>query len=198
MSDIAISEDGKLALASNFIDISDVFSQGKGSLEIYDLSSNNNKVYAMNFDYSSIDMLRFNPEDINQLIFVEGEKIDVLNLSDKKIQYTFIHGDAISGYVIKSNIIASSSYDGTIRFWQMVNDGFEFEPHRITLPGSITNLQYASGIFTVTLWKSDKAYILHNLQNNDAISLEGHGNSIRSACYTKDNKKTTVQYLFYW
>ena len=74
------------------------------------------------------------------LIFVESEKINVLDVSENKILYTFINGGNITDYIIWDGFVVTSSYDGSIRFWVMDDIGWEYFPGRIELSRASTIL----------------------------------------------------------
>lgn len=188
ITDVAVS-DGILAVAS--IDYSletlNLLSKGKGMLDVFDFSGN--RLIERQFDYSSIGKLDFSPYDKNLLVFTESEKLNVLDISQDELLYTFIHGGNVSDYIIWDGFVVSSSYDGTVRFWVMDDIGWEYFAGRIELSQGIGNLAITSGVMAVSYDYSNKAIILRELQNEDMIKLSGHNDSIDECCFSPDGSK---------
>lgn len=188
ITDVAVS-DGILAVASSdfSLETSSLLSKGMGFLDIFDFSGN--KLIERRFDYSMIDDLAFSPYDENLLVFVESEKINVLDVSEDELLYTFIAGGDVSDYIIWDGYVVSSSYDGTIRFWVMDDIGWEYFPGRIELPEGISNFVVSSGVIVTSCSYSNKAIILRDMQNEDIQRLAGLDNTISGCSFSPDGSR---------
>ncbi|MDI9514709.1 MAG: TIR domain-containing protein [Clostridiaceae bacterium] len=188
INDVALS-DGVLAVASsNFsLESLNLLSKGEGRLDVFDF--NGYRLIERDFDYSSISDLAFSPYDENMLIFVESEKINVLDVSENKILYTFINGGNITDYIIWDGFVVTSSYDGSIRFWVMDDIGWEYFPGRIELSRGINNFIVSSGVVAASCDHSNKAVILRDLQNEDIIRLAGHNDSVYRCSFSPDGSR---------
>ncbi len=186
ISDIDFSEEGYVSIISNYFeDEITLIDSGKGCLDIF--SPVGEKTSIM-FPNSSISNASFIPTLPAKIVFVEGEKINVVDIQTGLIENTFIHGDYISDFQIKNEIIISSSYDGTIRFWLMDNIINELPNYRITRTESISQVAQANGKLIFSLRDSEKVYIYRPIVNENSIALEGHNKTVYNAVLSTDSK----------
>jgi WD40 repeat protein len=188
VQEIALNPDGMLAVASLYYDEADLFFSGLGFLDVYNINSHE-KLMEMEFRSSNIKNLSFHPDDSSLLIFTEYEKLNVVDLDEKALVYSFSHGDSVSDYIPLEGSILSSSYDGTIRMLFLEGNGYEYENFRITLNQSIKGMELKSGKLVISCSQSAKAFILRNLENADNVVLEEVQSAIRGSHYTRDKKK---------
>ena len=186
ISDIDYSEDGSLAVISNYFgeDLG-LFDPGKGSLDIF---SPDGKKSSIVFTDSYIGDASFFPSYPTKLALVEGEIIKVVDIKTGITENTFIHGDSVSDYQIIDNIILSSSYDGTIKLWLMDNSINELINYRISRNDSIDQVAHTKGKIIFSLWNSNKVYIYKPILNENTKALEGHNDAIHNAVLSQDGK----------
>ncbi len=192
ISDIDYSEDGSLAIISNFFgEELGLLDPGKGSLEVF---SPDGKKSSIMFPDSYIEKATFFSSYPTKLALVEGEKIKVVDIKTGVIETTFIHGDSVSDYQIINDIIISSSYDGTIRFWLM-NITNDITDYRISRDESIYQVAHSKGKLIFSLWNSKKVYIYKPIVNENTKHLEGHNKAIHNAVLSQDGK-LAVSYTY--
>lgn len=184
ITDIDYSEEGFLSVLSNYFDLSKgLLDPGKGCLEIF---SPEGDVLSILFPDSSIGKANFIPEQPSKLMLVEGEKIHVIDVKERAIEQTFIHGDMVSDYLITNGIIIAASYDGTIKFWVMNNVVSEIINYRITRTESINHVAHTKGKLIFSLKNSEKVYLYKSIVNDNTVSLEGHTKAISNAVLSSD------------
>ena len=188
VTDVAIS-DGIVAVSSSDFSTENfsLISKGKGALDVFTFSGQ--RIISRLFDYSGISLMEFSPYNPNLLVFRESEKINVLDISEDMLLHTFISGGFVTDYVIMDGYLLSSSADGTIRLWVMDGIGWEYAFSRITLPQSINNIAVHAGVMAVSYNSSNKAIILRDLKNEDALVLSDHYGSIGGCSFNPDGSR---------
>lgn len=186
ISDIDYSEDGSLAIISNFFgeDLG-LLDPGKGSLDLF---STNGKKTSIMFTDSYIGNASFFPSYPTKLVLVEDKKINIIDIKKGVIESTFIHGDYVSDYQINNDIIIVSSYDGTIKLWLMGDNTSDAVNFRITRAAPIDQVAHTKGKIIFSLRNSEKVYIYKQIINEKTISLEGHNNAIHNAVLSQDGE----------
>ncbi len=193
ISDIDYSEDGSLAIISNFFggDIG-LLDTGKGSLDLF---SPNSEKTSISFNDSYIEKASFFPSYPTKLVLVEDKKINLIDIQKGVIESTFIHGDYVSDYYIINDIIISSSFDGTIRFWFKDDNTSDVINYRITRKESIDQVAHSKGKLIFSLRNSEKVYIYKPIINDKTKTLEGHNKSVHNAVLSQDGR-LALSYTF--
>jgi WD40 repeat protein len=193
ISDIDYSEDGSLAIISNFFggDLG-LLDAGKGSLDLF---SPNGKKTSISFNESYIEKASFFPSYPTKLVFVEDKKINLIDIQKGVIESTFIHGDYVSDYYIINDIIISSSFDGTIRFWFKDDNTSDVINYRVTRKESIDQVAHTKGKLIFSLRNSEKVYIYKPIINDKTKTLEGHNKSVHNAVLSQDGR-LALSYTF--
>lgn len=96
-----------------------------------------------------------------------------------------MHGDIVTDYYVFEDLIVTTSYNGSIRFWDA--EGSEYTLLRMNLGIYISTLDFVPGIFAL---KSEKdVVLLRPFENNNAILLEGHSELyIEYMIYLEDSR----------
>lgn len=185
VDDLVFTPEGEILIASNLFDINDLFGSTKGMLQKFSLD-HPEALQTWTYPFSHIMKLTLNPSNTSQLVFLEGEKINVLDLATGELLYTFIHGDTVTQYEVNKDLIVSSSYDGTIRFWLMQNSGIEGNNYRITRPSSINRFARTSEIVAFSHHNENKVYLFKTLNNKNTLRLPGHTEYVIDGKFSPD------------
>jgi len=186
--EIAMNSEGMLAVITHYYNEADLFFSGSSFLEVYSINSHE-KLMEMAFSSSTIKDLSFHTDDNSLLMFIENEKLNIVDLNQKALAFSFGHGDYVSDYIPLAGSVLTASHDGTIRMLLLENGGYEYENFRILLNQSIKGMELKSGKLVVSHLQSPKAFILRNLENADSVILEEVQSAIKGYHYTKDKKK---------
>lgn len=187
VEDIVFTPGGEVLVASNWVDLENLLGGSKGMLQRFSPTAAD-ALDTWTYPFSSINKLTLNPGDTAQLIFVENEKINVLDYTSGDLLFTFIHGDTVTQYDISGNLIVSASYDGTIRFWLMQQSGIEASNYRITRSSSISQFARAGEAIAFFHHNQNKVYLYRMLSNPNTLRLPGHSEYVYDGTYSPDDK----------
>ncbi len=188
ISSLEFSDEGNLIVSSYDWDEENlVFTKGRGSLKVFS-PDGTEPLLSMDFPNSKVEKAVFHPYNSSWIVFIESEKLHVIDYKKGQNISTFIHGDSVTSYKIFDTFIFSSSKDGTARFLMTEGSGYENNYMRLTFPDSIKQMVQGKGRIALYYPSSNKVYVLKYLENEQIVKLDGHHDNIGYGCYSSDGK----------
>ncbi|NLL68041.1 MAG: TIR domain-containing protein [Clostridiaceae bacterium] len=174
VDNIVFSDDGYLIAVSYFLNSTAETEGNNDCLEIFPPESTTPS-YKWTFQIGGVEKINFLHTDPSKIVFIEWEKINIIDIKTGTINSTFISRDHITDYHLWEEAIIISSNDGTIKFFLIKEeDMIELPKYQIARNARVKNVVLANYKLIFSLFLSNDVYLFKEILNEKNIPLDDH------------------------
>lgn len=145
-------------------------------------------MWQIDFNESSIALLKSNPESPEQLIMVKNNVLETVDATVGKVQYSLPQSATILNYcLLGENLALCGMRDGSVRTL-MLDVGGVYESASFNHPSNIQDFNYGGGRIVITTGQDKKAYIYKNIEGSPKATFEGFEGTMDQGGYSEDDR----------